>query len=158
MRSSAATLFTLLLLAACGGAEDSASAADEAAEAAPEMAEAPAISLADFAGTWTFMTTMEGTEDPVPSTIIGSEDGSEWSMTLEGRDPVPMTASMSGDSIVLVSDAFESILREGVIVTVRSAVVPTDGGLAGNMTATYQTPEGEEVVTGSTTGTLAEGM
>ena len=158
MRSSAATLFTLLLLTACGGAEESTPAADEAAEAAPEMVEAPAISLADFAGTWTFMTTMEGTEDPVPSTIIGSADGSEWSMTLEGRDPIPMTASMSGDSIVLLSESFESILREGVIVTVRSAVVPADGGLVGNMTATYQTPEGEEIVTGATTGTRADGM
>lgn len=143
-----ATLLTLLMLAACGGGE----------EGAPEMPEATGPMIADFAGTWQTMSTLEGTPDPVPSTLTGSADGSEWTMTLEGRDPVPLTASIVGDSLVLVSDPYESVLRDGVTVSVRTAGVMQDGRMIGTLVATYQTPEGEQVVRGTFESTMEGGM
>ncbi|UCC25264.1 MAG: hypothetical protein JSU98_16310 [Gemmatimonadales bacterium] len=144
-----ATLLTLLLVAACGGGE----------EGAPEMPEAAGPMVADFAGNWQTMAMLEGTPDPVPSTLAGSADGSEWTMTLEGRDPVPLTASIVGDSLVLVSDPYESVLREGVMVTIRTAgVLQEDGRMMGTLVATYQTPEGEQVVSGTFESTMQGGM
>ena len=139
------TLLTLLLVTACGGGEDAAPAAD-----AEPMAEAAAPSLADFAGTWQATSVLEGTPDPVPSTLEVSEDGATWVMMLEGRDPIPVTASMEGDSIIMVTDQYESILQEGVMVTVRTASV-TDGPdrMVGTMVATYSTDEGDTEVMGT---------
>lgn len=144
-------LFTLLLIAGCGGGED-ASMADEMPEEAPAEMEMEGPTVADFAGTWTLETTLEGTPEPVPSTIEGTADGT-FTMMLEGREPMTMEASMSGDSLVLVSPEYESVLRDGVMVTVRTAAVAENDRMMGKLLATYQTEEGTEEVTGTVEGT-----
>ncbi len=146
---TASGLFTLLVLAACGGGD--APATDESAPPA-EAAPAGPVTMADFAGTWQNTTMLEGTPDPVASVTEGSADGADWTMTLEGRDPIALTASMSGDSLVLVTEPYESILRDGVTVTVRTAGVLVDGRMVGTLVATYQTPDGEEIVRGTIEG------
>ena len=132
-------LLVVALFTACGSAEESAE------QAGP--------TLADFAGTWEAMATIEGTEDPVPSTFSGSADGSDWTMTLEGRPDIPMQVSVVGDSLISETAEYESVLREGVMVSVRTATVLSNGMLVGNMVATYKTADGEEIVTGTTRGT-----
>jgi hypothetical protein len=138
----AATLFAVALLGACAPAEE----APPAMEEAPET---PALTLADFAGTWQNMATLEGVADPIPSTLHGSADASGWSMDLEGRDGIPMTVSIMGDSLVAETVEYESILRAGVMVSVRTASVLQDGVLVGSLVATYQTPDGVETVAGT---------
>jgi hypothetical protein len=76
-------------------------------------------------------------------------------MTLDGRDPVPMRVSLVGDSLVLISEPYESILRENVQVQVRTAAVLTDGGLDGKLIATYNSPDGQQVVMGTIRATRA---
>jgi hypothetical protein len=155
---AAQSLVVLSLLAACAGdksaAADSAAGASTAAAAAAAAAPA-APTLASFAGTWNMMSTLTGVEKPVPSTMTVSPDGSTLSLSLEGRPNVGMTGSMSGDSLITQSAEYESVLRKGVMVTVRTATVMTNGALAGNMIATYKTPTGQEVVNGTITGTRA---
>ncbi len=146
-------LVTLALLAACGTAKDA--PMDSAAAMAPAPAMAAPPTLADFAGTWQMVSTLTGAEKPVSSVMTGSADGSTWTMKLEGRPDVPVQASIVGDSLVGQSAEYESVLRKGVKVTVRTASVLKDGMLMGNMVATYKTPKGEEVVTGTVTGTRA---
>lgn len=146
MRPLVAVL-ALTLLVACGGAEE------EAPPAQPAAAAAPAPTLADFAGTWQVASVLEGTPDTVRSTMTGSPDGGTWTMSLEGRPNIPVTASIVGDSLVGQSAEYESILRPGVMVTVRTASVMHDGMLMGKLTATYKTPQGEQVVNGTMTGT-----
>lgn len=145
MRATALML-TLLLVSACGGGQDAAPADD-----ADSMAQETAPTMADFAGTWEGTNVLEGTPDPVMSTLQVSEDGSEWVMMLEGRDPIMATASMVGDSLILVTEEYESVLRDGVMVTVRTAgaMVGADR-MVGTMLATYSTPDGETEVTGTT--------
>jgi hypothetical protein len=145
MRSVPAALFAVLL-AACAPAEE------PVPEAPPPP---PAPTLAEFAGTWQNSATLTGVADPVASTMSGTAAGTDWTMTLAGRDPIPMTVSVVGDSLVAVSAEYESILRPGVMVTTRTAAVIHDGMLMGNITATYRTAAGEEVVTGTITGTRA---
>jgi hypothetical protein len=60
-----------------------------------------------------------------------------------------------GDSLILDSAEYESILRAGVRVTTRTAVVRSGAELVGNLTATYKTSSGDEVVTGTIRSTRA---
>ena len=91
---------------------------------------------------------MEGTPDPVPSRFRGEETGG-WVVLLEGRDPIPLTVSIKGDSLIAISGQYPSILRKDVMVTVRTAGVLQDGRLVGKLVATYDSPDGQEVVTGT---------
>ncbi|MEO6447508.1 MAG: hypothetical protein ABIZ91_05620 [Gemmatimonadaceae bacterium] len=149
MRILSATL-AIALLAGCGPAEQP--AADSAVMAPAPVA---ALTLADFAGTWQNTATIVGTENPVPSTLTGSADGSTWTTTLEGRPAIPTTAMLVGDSLITQTEEYESVLRKGVMVSVRTAAVMRDGMMMGNMVATYKTPAGEEKVNGTIQGTRA---
>ena len=132
------TVLVLALSAACGGDEQSSSAGPE---------------LADFAGTWQNTAMLEGVSDPVPSTTTVSSDGSTWTMSLEGRPDIPLEASIVGDSVIVQSAEYESVLRAGVMVSVRFAMVLHDGMLMGDLVATYRAPDGTETVTGTIQGT-----
>lgn len=141
-----------LLIAAC----TTDTAEDAEAPAATEM-EAPAAapSLADFAGTWNNTVRLDGVADPVPSTMI-ADASDRWTMTLEGREPIGLQVNMQGDSVITVSDEYESILRPGVTTTVRTASVMHDGMMMGNVLVTYRTNAGEEQVRGTMEGRRAQ--
>ncbi|HEY5546741.1 MAG TPA: hypothetical protein VIK50_11885 [Gemmatimonadaceae bacterium] len=136
-----ATLLAVALLAACAPRE----------EAPPSSSAGP--TLADFAGTWNLASVLEGTPDTVKSSLTGTADAGSWTMSLEGRPNIPVTVSIVGDSLIGQSAEYESILRAGVMVSVRTASVMSNGALAGNLEATYKTPTGEQVVKGTMTGT-----
>lgn len=144
MRTAAAVC--LVLLAAC--------APKEQAEAPAAPPAAPAVSIADFAGTWNTTTTLPGF-DPVQSQLIANADGT-GSLILTGRDPISTTLSIMGDSLISVSAEYESVLRPGVMVTTRTAAVRTGDTLNGVLTATYRTASGEEVVQGTLVSTRAQ--
>lgn len=144
MRAVSAALL-LALVTACAPKEEA-----PAVPAAP-----PAPTLADFAGTWQNTATLEGVTDPVTSTMTGTADATTWMMSLQGRDSIMVTVSISGDSLIGQSAEYESILRKGVMVSTRTASVLKDGVLTGTLVATYKTPTGVEVVNGTMTGTRA---
>ncbi len=142
MRQVAAALL-IALIAACAPKE----------EAAPPAQ--AAITLADFAGTWQTASVLEGSPDTVRSTMSGTADPASWTISLEGRPNVPVTVNVVGDSLIGQTAEYESVLRPGVMVTVRTASVLSDGMLHGNLTATYKTPTGDQVVKGTMTSTKA---
>jgi hypothetical protein len=148
MRSFAILLSFFIIVGCAGEAET-----DAEMSAEPE-AMAPA-SVADFAGTWQNSVTLEGVADPIPSTTTGSASGTDWTMTLEGRDPVPLQVSMSGDSLITQSAEYESILRPGVRTTVRSAILMQGDSWTGPIVVTYRTDAGEEIVNGTISGSRA---
>jgi hypothetical protein len=115
----------------------------------------PPPSFADFGGHWMVVNNLEGLADSVPSELRGNPDGTGWYMSLEGRDSIGMRASIQGDSLVLLSEKYESILRENVIVQVRTASVLSDGTLSGRLVATYDYPDSQQVVVGTLRGTRA---
>ncbi|MFN0100043.1 MAG: hypothetical protein ACKVS7_15335 [Gemmatimonadaceae bacterium] len=136
-----ATLLAALLFVACAGTKEA------------EMPAAAAPTLADFAGEWNVSTMVQGTPDAVASTMSGTADAGSWTMTLPDRPAMAITVSMSGDSLVAQTPEYESVLRKGVMVSVRTASVMKDGALVGSMMATYRSPAGEEKVPGTFTGT-----
>jgi hypothetical protein len=92
------TLLCALLLVACGTQDE-----EPAAEAG---AETP--SIADFAGTWSNVATLEGVDEPVPSTMSGSAAGDDWTMSLPDRENIPVRVHMQGDSLIAQSEQYES--------------------------------------------------
>ena len=70
-------------------------------------------------------------------------------MDLEGRPGLPMTVSIVGDSLIAETGEYESVLRESVMVSVRTASVLQNGVLTGTLVATYRTTDGDEVVGGT---------
>ena len=156
MRTTQTALALLVLgtLTACAPKEG---AKTETTAMAPAPAAAAAKTPASFAGTWATTATLEGAAKPVPSTLTGSADGATWTLSLEGRPNVAATASMSGDSLVIQSAEYESVLRKGVMVTTRTATVMSDSTMMmGNMVASYKTPKGVEEVKGTIMSTRAK--
>jgi hypothetical protein len=142
----AASLLALTLIAACSPKEEA---------PADSVAAAPAaLTVADFAGTWTNQVMLEGTPDPIPSTTMIDASGT-GRMSLQGRDSIPITASVVGDSLIIMSAEYESILRKGVMVTVRTASVRSNDTMTGNVEANYKTATGTQMVKGTITGTKA---
>lgn len=144
----AVAFLAVAAITACAAKEEP--AADSAAPAAA----AAVPTVADFAGTWNTASVLEGTPDTVKSTLTGAADG-VWTMTLEGRPNIPVTVSISGDSLIAQSAEYESVLRKGVMVTVRTAGVRSGDTMTGNVVATYKTASGEQIVNGTFTSTKA---
>ena len=144
---TAALAATLMLLVACAKKEEA------PAPAAPPPPP-PAPTVADFAGTWNSETTIAGATAPVKTTLIINADGT-GTMTAEKRPPVALTLSMSGDSLIAVSAEYESLVRKGTKVTIRTANVRTGSTLTGTVLATYKLAKGDTTVAGSMTATKA---
>lgn len=145
----AVALLAVAAVAACAPKE-----AEVASDSTGPAAAAAAPMVADFAGTWNTKSVLEGTPDTVASTMTGTADGA-WTMSLEGRPNIALTVSISGDSLVAQSAEYESILRKGVMVTVRTAGVRSGDTMTGKLVATYKTPTGEQIVNGTFTSTKA---
>jgi hypothetical protein len=144
MRALTAVLCALTLVA-CGTGDEEPAADAEAVATTP--------SIADFAGTWSNVATLEGADEPVPSTMSGSAAGDDWTMSLADRENIPVQVLMKGDSLIGQSAEYESILRPGVMVHVRTASVLRAGELVGNLVATYRAADGDEQVRGTMRGT-----
>ena len=142
------TLMVFTLVAACGGDSNDAPATEEAAA----TMEATGPSLADLTGTWNLMAMVDGTPDPISVVVEFAADGSAM-MTLPDRDPMAMTVTMTGDSIIMQGPEYESVIREGVTVSTRTAAVVHDDMMMGSLTATYQSADGTEIVGGTMEGT-----
>lgn len=145
---TAALAASLLFIAACAPKE-------KPAEAPAPPPPPPALTVADFAGTWNATTTMTGAAAPVETQLMAGADGS-WTMSAKGRDPIPLTVSVSGDSLIAVSAEYESLIRKGVMVTIRTANVRTGDTMNGVVVATYKSAKGDEVVNGTMTATKAQ--
>ncbi len=112
-----------------------------------DAAAAPAINLADLAGTWNTTATLAGTDSVIVQfTIVGSADPAGWTMNLPGRNPLPMTITVSGDSILTSVGPYESVLRAGMAVEVTGSMRLTDGNLAGPSVAHYATADADSSV------------
>jgi hypothetical protein len=133
-----ALMVGIVMSAACAKAET---------PPAAEMPAVPSINLADLAGSWTSQTTAQGSDSVlVTSTIVASADPMGWTITLPGRDPMPMGITVSGDSIMTATGPYESVLRAGVQVSTTGVLHLVDGQLSGPMVARYTTAGADSVL------------
>lgn len=142
---------TLLLTLACSKAEqpaDTAAATTATATATPESA-APTSVLETMRGRWSVRSVpTQGDTTPTAYTLDASGDTATWTLTFEGRTtPVKLhVLSMAGDSIVTVTDEYESVRRRGMRVVTTSVMRPQGDRLTGTVTARYRTTRPDSVL------------
>ena len=121
-------------------------AKQEAPPAEAPMAPA-ALNLADIAGSWTVNSMAEGSDSVlVTYTLTSTATGDAWTITLPGRDPMPTTVTVSGDSAMTLAGPFESVLRKGVQVTTTGVLRLADGKLVGTTVARYANAGADSVL------------
>lgn len=140
-------------ITACG-AKDAAVKEEAVIDSATAMLTAQPHTMADYAGTWSMLSTLEGTPNQIQATLSGAADSMMWTLSLQDRPNIPIHVMAIGDSLIGVSDAYESVLRKGVSVVVRTATALTSPNtMEGSVIATYTMPTGVEKVSGTTTAT-----
>jgi hypothetical protein len=133
----------LLVAVACGGGQD-----QEAGQTEMPEAEGPAaLTLADFAGTWSMQALTEsGDSVLVEYEMVATDSPEGWTITFPGRDPVQAAmVHLEGETLHIDIGPYASALRDDVMVSTQSVIRMVDGALEGEFVATYET-EGEDSV------------
>ena len=133
------------VLVACAGSEK---APSDSAAAVPAPAAAPTtLSLADLAGKWTQKVRAENSDSVlVTAEVVATPDPSGWTIALPGRPVMPVRITVAGDSLLVATGPYESVLRKGVQVTTSGVMRLQDGKLVGITTAHYAGATGADSV------------
>ena len=156
---AALTSAALLLTLACSKADTPAdTAAAATATATPEPA--ATVSMVDaMKGRWNMRSTPTEGSDTAATvfTLDATGDTATWTMTFQGRtDAVKMhVLSMGADSVVTVTDEFESARRKGMRVVATTVMRPQGDRITGSTTARYKTTKADSVLVLRTEGTRA---
>jgi hypothetical protein len=150
-----------VLLTACAkkdnAATDTTVATTTDSAAAPAPPAPTAINLADIAGKWNLSSVpTTGTATPVKSVLDAKSTTSGWTLTFPGRKPVAEHVTVAGDSVMLESDPYESVLRKGVQVRTTGVFRLQNGNLIGQNTAHYSVKTADSVLVLNTTATRAK--
>jgi hypothetical protein len=109
--------------------------------AAAAAAAAAGNELANAKGTWTIENTVKtagGADTIVRSELIATATRTGWVTNLAGRPPIPTrVVVVGGDSVVMGSGPFESVVRAGVRVTTRETLHFKGDSLSGTIEAHY---------------------
>ena len=132
-------------------------ATEEATEdqAADTVAAAPTISLADVAGTWDMRSVPEAGPDTTATIYQIQATADAWTFMLPDRDPIEAVVTTSGDSILTEAGPFESVRREGLMVSTEGVFRLEGDRLVGTTVAHYQTSEADSVLRLYVEGTRA---
>ena len=145
-----ALLACAALLVACGGNETAATDSSAAAAMAPA-----AVSIADFAGTWSVRALPE-TGDSTLATydLMATADTTSWMAHFPNGQTTPVRIlSVAGDSVVTQMGPYSSLLRQGVTVTTTATTRLQDGRMVGTFVARYNVTTADSVLRGRVEGT-----
>jgi hypothetical protein len=139
-------ILSALALLACGRADD-----DIAADS-PAAATLPALTYADFAGRWSIQL-LSDMSDSVLSTyeLNATADGSSWTLTPAGREPIPVRAAVEGDSLQIDAGPYKS--PSDVDVTMNGVGRLEGGMLVGKFVSQYALAKGDSILRGRLRGT-----
>ena len=77
--------------------------------------------------------------------LNATADASGWTMSLPGRPNIPLTVKADGDSVIVDSGPFESVLRKGVQVTNHGVYRMQGDKLVGKTIAHYSVKTADSV-------------
>jgi hypothetical protein len=145
------TLMILAAVAAVGCARGE----DEVVADSPAAAVMPApLSFADFAGRWSVQMMGEMTDSVLATyELNATADGSSWTLTPTGREPIPVRAAVEGDSLMLDAGPYKSTTPANVDVTTHGVSRLEGGMLVGTFVSQYAMAAGDSVVRGRLRGT-----
>ena len=142
MRTSV-LLGCVVVLAACS-TKETPPADTTAAMPAP----APAMSAASVTGMWNVKVMPVGRDTVLTSYVLNANDTTAWKFVFAGRsDTVTMRITgMSGDTLLSEAGPFESGVRKGQQVSVKSKTWMQDGKLVGSVDAHYAGTPADSIV------------
>ena len=113
-----------------------------------QTAMAPAtVSLSSFAGTWRVRGFNERGDSIIGYQLIATADTTGWKNVFPNRAPVALrVVAVAGDSVVIESGPYESVLRKGVQVRTHGVVRLQGGKLVGTTVAHYATSRPDSVL------------
>ena len=154
MRISTLAVLCLTAAAACAKPADkvSDSSAGAVSTADPMMnapAPAPALALNSLAGTWHVVARPADGKDTTTTiaTLNATSDTTGWTMVMGKAKPVPVHVSVSGDSLMSVSDQYPSVRRKGLMVHTTSTYHMQGDKLVGTTIAHYNVKTADSVLT-----------
>lgn len=141
-------LLSALALMACARADE-----DVAADS-PAAAALPTLSFADFAGRWSIQL-LSDMSDSVLATyeLNATADGSSWTLSSAGREPIPTRAAVDGDSLEIDAGPYRSSTPANVDITTHAVSRLEGGMLVGTFVTQYAMAGGDSVVRGRLRGT-----
>lgn len=130
---------------------------DESMEELPAdtTAAATGITLADIAGRWDMRSVPVAGTDTTATVYQMEATADGITLFLPDREPIQAVPTIDGDSIVFDAGPYESVRRDGVMVTTHAVYRLEGGRLVGNVTAHYQTSGADSVLQLSSEGTRA---
>ena len=138
-------------------AADTTAAAATPSDSVHQPAGATPIKLADVAGKWNMRSVpTQGQKTPVTFILEAKNGTSGWTITFPGRKPVAEHVTAAGDSLILESDPYPSVLRKGVRVHTTGTFRLQDGKIVGENTAHYSVKTPDSVLVLNTTGVRAK--
>jgi hypothetical protein len=141
------TLGFAIAVVGCAGGEEMPADSPATAMAAP-------LTLADLAGTWSVQALAETSDSVLTTyTLTATPDASGWTLTFPGRDPIPASVAVDGDSLIMDAGPYESVLRAGEQVTIHGVSRLDNGMLMGTFMARYATASADSVLRGRMHGT-----
>lgn len=141
-------ILAAMTLVACGRGDE-----DVAADS-PAAAAAPALTFADFAGRWSIQL-LSDMSDSVLATfeMNATADGSSWTLTPTGREPIPVRAAVAGDSLELDAGPYKATTPANVDVSTHAVSRLEGGMLVGKFESQYALAGGDSVLRGRVRGT-----
>jgi hypothetical protein len=139
----AALLVCAVVVAGCSKAD--APAADTTAASTPA---APASSLASMSGMWNVNVMPVDRDTVLTSYVLNATDSANWTFTFTGRtDAIPMRVTgTSGDTLLTEAGPFDSGVRSGQKVSVKSKNWIQDGKLMSAVDANYAGTPADSIV------------
>jgi hypothetical protein len=140
-------IISALVVAACGR-KDQQPAADSPAAATPTL------SYADFAGRWSVQLLGDMSDSVLAMfELNATADGTNWTMTHSGREPIPVRAAVEGDSLLIDAGPYKGTAPANVDVTTHGVSRLEGGMLVGNFESQYALAKGDSIVRGRLRGT-----
>ena len=125
----------------------------------PAAAAMPALSFADFAGRWSVELLGDGTDSVQTDSVLATyelnatADGSTWTLTPQGGEPIPVRAAVEGDSLLIDAGPYKSSSTTNVDVTTSGVGRLQGGMLVGTFVSQYAMAAGDSVIRGRLRGT-----
>lgn len=134
-----ALLACAAVLAGCTKPEDRSVGAGTTTDTMAAPAAGATISLSDVAGTWNVRSTDERGGTPITTELRATSDTSGWTMMGPNRKPIPVrVVTVAGDSFVTEAGPYESFIRKGVQVRIRTVYRLQGDRLVGTTEARYK--------------------
>ena len=135
----------LAVLATACTSKDAPPAADTTAMITPA---APAMSLGSLAGMWNVNVMPADRDTVLTSYVLNATDSTAWKFTFTGRtDEIPMRVTgMSGDTLLTEAGPFQSGVKAGQEVSVKTKSWMQDGKMMMSVDAHYAGTPADSIV------------